>query len=94
MSPHGTPGADIYRWVGVLAAELGVDADLIDVEGVLDVAREVAAGVGRPAVPLSSFLAGCAVGARAAAGAGPHPFDDVAARVTELARGWSPDGPR
>ena len=90
MSPHGAPGADIYRWVGAVAEELGVDPDVIDVEGVLDLAREVAAGVGRPAVPLTSFLAGCAVGARAG---GRATFDDVAAQVTELARSWSPEDP-
>jgi hypothetical protein len=94
MSPHGTPGADIYRWVGHIADELGVDPDLVDVEGVLDLAREVAAGVGRPAVPLTSFIAGCAVGAGVlTTDGGRAAFSEVAARVAEQARAWSPEGP-
>lgn len=94
MSPHGTPGADIYRWVGHIAEQLGVDPDLVDVEGVLDLAREVAAGVGRPAVPLTSFIAGCAVGAGFLTTEGGRvAFSDVADQVAEQARAWSPEGP-
>ena len=91
MSPHGAPGADIYRWVEALAEDLGLDPDVVDVEAVLDLAREAAAGVGRPAVPLTAFLVGCAVGAR---GGGRQTFDAVAAQVTDSARAWSPEGPR
>jgi len=90
VSPHGAPGADIYRWVAMLVEELGVGPDVIDVEAVLDLAREAAAGVGRPAVPLTSFLVGCAVGAR---GGGRATFDEVAEHVMVLAREWSPEGP-
>ena len=61
-----------------------------DVEAVLDLAREAAAGVGRPAVPLTSFLVGCVVGAR---GGGRTTYDEVAERVMVLAREWSPEGP-
>lgn len=91
MSPHGKPGADIYRWVSELVEALPVDPDAIEVDAVLDLARETAAEVGRPAVPLTAYLVGCAVGAR---GGGFTTFEDVAAEVLELMRGWSPDGPR
>lgn len=90
MSTHQPVGSDLYRWASALVEELGVDPDVVDVEAVLDLARDAAAGVGRPAVPLTAFLVGCAVGAR---GGGRATFDEVAARVTERARAWSPEGP-
>lgn len=49
---------------------------------VLDVARDVAHGVMRPAAPVTAYLLGVAVGA----GAEPK---RAAAVVTELARAWS-----
>lgn len=90
MSAHEPVGDDLHRWVAMLTRELGVAPDTVEVQSVLDLAREAASGVGRPAVPLTAFLVGCAVGAR---GGGRPAFDDVAARVAELARAWSPDGP-
>lgn len=89
MSAHEPVGDDLHRWVAELAAELGVDPETVEVQSVLDLAREAASGVGRPAVPLTAFLVGCAVGAR---GGGRAAFDDVAAHVTTMARAWSPDG--
>ena len=90
MSAHEPVGDDLHRWVETLTRELGIDPGTADVEAVLDLAREAASGVGRPAVPLTAFLVGCAVGAR---GGGPQAYDEIAARVTDLARAWSPDGP-
>ena len=91
MSPHGRPGPDIYAWVAELVEALAVDPDVVEVEAVLDLARETAAEVGRPAVPLTAFLVGCAVGARGGGFAG---FEAVAASVVDRMRGWSPEGPR
>lgn len=48
-------------FVALAAAELGID-DQIDTTLVLDVARDVAHGVERPAAPLSTYLLGVAVG--------------------------------
>ncbi len=76
-------GSELYQWVAELVEELGVDPDVVDVDAVLDLAREAASGVARPAVPLTAFLVGCAVGAR---GGGRATFDEIAARVTDLAR--------
>ncbi len=90
MSKHEPVGDDLHRWVAMLTEHLGVDPDAVEVESVLDLAREAASGVGRPAVPLTAFVVGCAVGAR---GGGRATFEDVAAHVAELARTWSPDGP-
>jgi hypothetical protein len=56
-----------------------IDADLV-----LDVARDVAHGVMRPAAPLSAYLLGLAVGR----GADPT---QAAAVITALAERWSHD---
>ncbi|KGM14062.1 molybdopterin-guanine dinucleotide biosynthesis protein MobA [Cellulomonas bogoriensis 69B4 = DSM 16987] len=78
-------GGDLYRWVAHLADELGVHPDAVDVEAVLDLARETAHGVARPAVPLTSYLTGIAVGA----GAGDREaFDRVSAHVNRLLEQW------
>lgn len=57
-----------------------------DVREVLDLARDVAHGVERPAAPLTSWLVGMAV----ARGLQP---DEAAARVRALVQGWSPPAP-
>lgn len=91
--PEGAParqpaGSDLHRWVAQLIDELGVDPDAVDVDAVLDVAREAAHGVARPAVPLTGFLLGYAVGA----GAGDRDeFVRLADRVVVLARAWAAD---
>jgi hypothetical protein len=61
--------ANLYEWAGeaVDALELPEDlrwlADRETVEAVLDLARDVAHGVARPAAPVAAFLAGAALGA-------------------------------
>lgn len=67
-------------WMGAAAAALGLDEEA-DQRLLLDVAREVAHGVVRPAAPLTTYLLGVAVGR----GADPV---EAAARLTELAKGW------
>jgi len=81
-------GSDLYRWVAQLVEELGIDPDAVDVDAVLDLAREAADGVGRPAVPLTAYLVGCAVGASSGDRAA---FEATASRVTGLARAWTAD---
>lgn len=49
-------------WVAELAAALGVDAGAIDRSLLLDVARDAAHGIARPAAPLTTFLVGLAAG--------------------------------
>lgn len=85
-SGHEPAGADLYGWVDLLVAELGVAPDAVDVEAILDLARETAHGVARPAVPLTGFFVGYAVGAGTRDRA---ELERVAARVTALAREWA-----
>jgi hypothetical protein len=75
----------MYDWAAEAAAALGLPADAgwvseeATVREVLDVAREVAQGVARPAAPVGAFLAGVAVGL---AGAGDRAaLEDARARL-------------
>jgi len=70
------------EWTQAVAAELGL-TNAADRDLVLDLARDVAHNVARPATPLTTYLAGVAVGTGQDA-------SDVAARITRLAEGWTP----
>jgi hypothetical protein len=52
---------ELDEWVAAACAELGLD-DHVDVELMLDVAREVAHGVQKTAAPVTTYLLGLAVG--------------------------------
>lgn len=70
-------------WTGAVKSALDLSPDVSDHQDlVLDLAREVAHGVLRPAAPLTAYLVGIAVGR------GADPAEAVAA-VAALARGWS-----
>jgi hypothetical protein len=76
------------EWIQAACAELGIDPGEVHRDLILDVARDVAHGVARPAAPLTAYLMGLAVG-------GGTPVRDAAARITEMAEGWAdrPSGP-
>jgi hypothetical protein len=57
-------------WVDELSTALGVDPGATDVQLVLDLARDAAHSVTRPAAPLTTFLVGLAAGLRGADRAG------------------------
>jgi hypothetical protein len=87
------------RWVAAVEAELGLPGGSIDVGQVLDLARDAAHHVARPAAPVTTYLVGYARGLAAASGgadgpaSGTGPHDDVAARASRLALGWPTDAP-
>lgn len=68
-------------WTEEVCASLGIEPGEAVRDLVLDVARDVAHGVTRPAAPLTTFLLGVAVGKGI-------PVSEAAARVTELVRQW------
>ena len=72
-------------WVAALGARLGVDVTGIDKQALLDVARDAAHSVMRPAAPLATFLVGYAVGV---SGAGMAGVEEVNAKVSALALSW------
>jgi hypothetical protein len=51
-------------WTAELSAALGLDPAVVDTELLLDLARDAAHGVARPAAPLTTFLVGLAAGRR------------------------------
>lgn len=75
----------MQEWVNAVRRELGLEEGPdIDVDLVLDVARDAAHAVARPAAPVTTYLIGMA----AAGGLDPS---EAAQRIAELARNWSAD---
>ena len=72
---------EMDRWVAAATAALDIQASEAENALVLDVARDVAHGVLRPAAPVTAYLFGVAVGR----GADPRA---AAATLSELARSW------
>jgi hypothetical protein len=71
----------LEEWAAAVCADLGLEPEIVDVSTVLDLARDVAHGVARPAAPLTAYLAGIAVGRG-------MPPAEVTDRVTRLAGSW------
>ena len=53
---------ELDGWVAELCAALRIEPDAVDRDLVLDLARDAAHGVARPAAPLTTFLVGLAAG--------------------------------
>jgi hypothetical protein len=76
------------EWAELVCLEFSLPAGSVDSRLILDMARDVAHGVDRPAAPLTAYLLGLAV-------AQGHPLEASAAKISELAAGWeSQDSPR
>jgi hypothetical protein len=71
----------LQGWTEAACAELGVHVDDGTIRAVLDLARDVAHQVERPAAPVSAFLLGLAVG-------GGKALDEAAGQLGALAQGW------
>lgn len=71
-------------WTAAVCAEVGI-AGPIDRDVVLDLTRDVAHGVARPAAPLTAYLIGLAAGASDDPG---RTTAELAARIGTLAREW------
>jgi hypothetical protein len=87
INPAAVPEAsrkmsELDDWTDAVCTELGIERAVADVGTVLDLARDVAHQVARPAAPLTAYLVGVAVG-RGESQA------DAARRVTELAERWA-----
>ncbi|MFI9841691.1 NTP transferase domain-containing protein [Nonomuraea sp. NPDC051941] len=71
----------LNEWTVLACKELGIDPATVDRDLILDLTKEVAHGVARPAAPLTAYLLGLAQGA----GTAP---DDAAAKLITLAKNW------
>ncbi|MGY3057684.1 molybdopterin-guanine dinucleotide biosynthesis protein A [Streptomyces sp. TE3672] len=73
-------GAVLDEWITAVKKELGIELD-VDTGVLLDLARDAAHGVARPAAPLTTFLVGYAAAMASSEGDG-----DSATAVAEAAR--------
>jgi Domain of unknown function (DUF6457) len=69
------------NWTEAVVAELGVDPPPGFARVVLDLARDAAHQVERPAAPVTAFLLGVAVGHG-------KPLAETAGKLQDLAAGW------
>ncbi|MFJ9753735.1 NTP transferase domain-containing protein [Streptomyces sp. NPDC101149] len=73
------------EWISAVKDELGIDLD-VDTGVLLDLARDAAHGVARPAAPLTTFLVGYAA---AQSGGGPEAVAEAARKAAALALRWA-----
>ncbi|WP_159621230.1 DUF6457 domain-containing protein [Ruania rhizosphaerae] len=71
----------IDAWVQHVCTQLDVHPGLVDLRPLLDMTRDVAHQVDRPAAPVTAFIAGIAVASGGDARV-------VAERISELAHAW------
>lgn len=81
----GDHGRVVDEWIAAVKTELGIDLD-VDTGVLLDLARDAAHGVARPAAPLTTFLVGYAA---AQAGGGPEAVRGAARKAADLALRWT-----
>lgn len=73
-------------WTDLVARELGLDPATLDRNLLLDMTKDVAHGVARPAAPLTAFLVGLAAGRE---GGTPEDVSAACATVSRMAGEWS-----
>ncbi|MET9519683.1 NTP transferase domain-containing protein [Streptomyces sp. NPDC002994] len=79
-------GHVLDEWMTAVKDELGIELD-VDINVLLDLARDAAHGVARPAAPLTTFLVGYA--AAKAGGDGPQAVAEAARKAAALAARWA-----
>ena len=79
------PPEALDAWAEALRELFGLEPDDVPIPLILDLARDVAVGVARPAAPLSAFVAGLAAGR---SGGSPEQVQRAVAEITSLANGW------
>ncbi|MFF4899304.1 NTP transferase domain-containing protein [Streptomyces sp. NPDC001068] len=77
-------GHVLDEWISAVKDELGIDLD-VDTGLLLDLARDAAHGVARPAAPLTTFLVGYAA---ARGEGGPEAVAEAARKAVALALRW------
>lgn len=76
----------IQEWVEHLCMMLEVDSSAVDLRAILDMTRDVAHHVDRPAAPVSAFIVGMAA---ARHGGGAEAVAQASAQAAHAARVWS-----
>ncbi|MFH8257983.1 DUF6457 domain-containing protein [Streptomyces roseolus] len=81
-------GSVLDEWITAVKTELGIDLD-VDTGVLLDLARDAAHGVARPAAPLTTFLVGYAAAKAAQSGAAPaEAVAEASRKAAALALRW------
>lgn len=75
-------GNVLDEWITAVKAELGIELD-VDTAALLDLARDAAHGVARPAAPLTTFLIGYAAAQQG------REVTELARRTADLAGRWA-----
>ena len=86
MSERTLPPEALDAWAAALRTRFELAEDDLPIALVLDLARDVANGVARPAAPFSAFVAGLVAGR---AGGTPADAAEAVAAITALAEKWS-----
>ncbi|GAA2616610.1 NTP transferase domain-containing protein [Streptomyces spororaveus] len=82
-------GGVLEQWITAVKSELGIDLT-VDTKTLLDLARDAAHGVARPAAPLTTFLVGYAAAHAAATGADPaQAVAEASRKAADLALRWA-----
>ncbi|MFD9478117.1 MULTISPECIES: NTP transferase domain-containing protein [Streptomyces] len=82
-------GSVLDQWITAVKSELGIDLP-VDTKTLLDLARDAAHGVARPAAPLTTFLVGYAAAHAAATGADPaQAVAEASRKAADLALRWA-----
>jgi hypothetical protein len=74
----------LHDWIDELCDALDIDVE-VDEGLILDVARDAAHSVERPAAPITTYLLGYAAGLHEA---NPEKLEELAGRATALAETW------
>jgi hypothetical protein len=83
-------GNVLDEWMSAVKSELGIELD-VDTGVLLDLARDAAHNVARPAAPLTTFLVGYVAGR---AGGSPEEVAVAARKAAALALGWAEESAR
>ncbi|MFI7408325.1 NTP transferase domain-containing protein [Streptomyces sp. NPDC049627] len=81
-------GHVLDEWISAVKDELGIDLD-VDTKVLLDLARDAAHGVARPAAPLTTFLVGYAAAQAKGGEGGPEAVAEASRKAAALAVRWA-----
>lgn len=89
MSDRTLPPEALDEWAAALRERFNLGPEDLPISLILDLARDVAVGVARPAAPFSAFVAGLVAGR---SGGTPEQTADAVAAITEMALAWNAKG--
>jgi hypothetical protein len=85
MTDTHLPPEALDAWADALREHFGLAQEDVPIALILDLARDVANGVARPAAPFSAFVAGLVAGRQ---GGDPESVRTAVASISELAGNW------